>query len=94
MTDWQNTPPPGGPPGAPDPPGVTTAASTTGPPDGAGVEYHLVRGALWGFLLGLGLGIYALIFRVIELDQVLFWLLVLLGVVLGLLWARFAPPRH
>ena len=62
--------------------------------DRPAVTYHWIRGALWGLLLGLGLGIYALIFRIIDFEQLSFWLVVLLGVVLGVLWARFAPPKR
>jgi len=58
------------------------------------VRYHPIRGAVWGLVLGLGLGIYALIFRVIEFRQLPFWIIVLVGVLLGVLWARFAPPKR
>lgn len=81
--------------------GAVPAGEPGGPPGftepdlgGPRVEYHWVRGAIWGFVLGLGLGVYALIFRFIEFRQLPFWLIVLAGVVLGVLWARFAPPKQ
>ncbi|MEM9517604.1 MAG: hypothetical protein AAGA42_22350 [Actinomycetota bacterium] len=59
------------------------------------VDYHLVRGALWGFLLGFGVAIYLVLFAVVAFGD---WLIlggvVLAGVVIGVLWARFAPPKR
>jgi hypothetical protein len=58
------------------------------------VEYHLVRGALWGLSLGIGLAIYAVLFRLITLQLVTMGAIVVVGVILGLLWSRFGPPRR
>jgi hypothetical protein len=57
------------------------------------VEYHWLRGVLWGLCLGIGLAIYAVIFRVIELQLATMGLIVLVGVVIGVLWSRFGPVR-
>jgi hypothetical protein len=57
------------------------------------VEYRWLRGVLWGLCLGIGLAIYAVIFRVIELQLTTMGLIVLLGIVIGVLWARFGPAK-
>jgi hypothetical protein len=70
-------------------------AETPGDPPAAArnVEYHWLRGALWGLCLGIGLAIYALIFRVIELQLATMGIIVALGIVIGLLWSRFGPVK-
>jgi hypothetical protein len=67
------------------------------PPPATGTptrRVHWVRGALWGLSLGIGLAIYAVIFRVIELHVLTMAMIVVLGVALGLVWARFGPAKH
>ncbi|MEO1055802.1 MAG: hypothetical protein AAFY28_02690 [Actinomycetota bacterium] len=59
------------------------------------VDYHLVRGALWGLLLGVGVAVYLVLFAVVAFGD---WLIlggaVLAGVIVGLVWARLAPPKR
>lgn len=59
------------------------------------VRKHPVRGGLWGLPLGLGLAIYAVLFRVIAFgDWLQFGLIVLGGVAIGIGWAYVAPPKR
>jgi Flp pilus assembly protein TadB len=57
------------------------------------VEYHWLRGALWGLSLGIGLALYAVIFRIVTLQVTTMALIVVLGVLLGLAWSRFGPTK-
>jgi hypothetical protein len=60
---------------------------------------HPWRGLFFGFLLGLGLGIMAIIYGIYVLGPLTPWILVVVGVVIGLLvaflprpWGRGSPP--
>lgn len=59
------------------------------------VTKHRIRGALWGLLLGLSIAIYTVLFSIIAFGD---WLpligCVLVGVIVGVLWASFAPPKR
>ena len=56
------------------------------------VRKHPIRGAIWGLLLGLGIAIYAVLFRIVPFgDWVPLGLCVLAGIALGVLWAYVAP---
>jgi hypothetical protein len=60
---------------------------------------HPIMGLFFGLLLGLGLGLLAIIYGIYFAGPLTPWILVLVGVVLGLLmsfvpklWGRKAPP--
>ena len=63
------------------------------------LQRHPVRGAIWGFILGLGIAIYlTFVWPVIGLDDVAMvaikWALIVGGVMLlSILWGLFGPPR-
>jgi hypothetical protein len=50
-----------------------------------------VMGAIFGFLTFFFIGLDLLLFGVIALNSALLTILPLLGLVLGLVWAKFAP---
>jgi hypothetical protein len=60
---------------------------------------HPFRGLFFGLLLGLGLGLMAIIYGIYILGPLTPWIIVILGLVLGLLlaflprpWGRRQPP--
>jgi hypothetical protein len=60
---------------------------------------HPFRGLFFGLLLGLGLGLMAIIYGFYALGPLTPWILVILGIVLGLVlvfvprpWGRRGPP--
>jgi hypothetical protein len=60
---------------------------------------HPIMGLFFGLLLGLGLGLMAIIYGIYFAGPMTPWILVLLGIVIGLLmsfvpklWGRKAPP--
>lgn len=60
---------------------------------------HPIMGLFFGLLLGLGLGLMAIIYNIYIAGPLTPWLLVILGVVIGLamsympkLWGRKPPP--
>jgi hypothetical protein len=60
---------------------------------------HPIMGLFFGLLLGLGLGLMAIIYGIYFVGPLTPWLLVILGVVIGLgmsyvpkLWGRKPPP--
>ena len=63
------------------------------------LQRHPVRGALWGLLLGLGVGmLLTFVWPVIGLDDIkmvaIKWALIVGGIMfLSILWGLFAPPR-
>ncbi|MDH3755750.1 MAG: hypothetical protein OEU32_17950 [Acidimicrobiia bacterium] len=58
------------------------------------VQRHLVRGGLYGLLLGIGAAIYTVLFSVIPFgDWVPLAIVIVAGVVVGLLWAGLAPAK-
>ncbi len=57
------------------------------------IERHPIRGALFGLLLGLGLAVYLILFKVISLGLVVPIFVIALSVVAGAAWGRFAPAR-
>lgn len=57
------------------------------------IERHLIRGALWGIPLGLGLTMMLIGQKVISIGTWPPVLTVLLGIVLGIAWSWFAPPK-
>ena len=59
----------------------------------ATIERHPIRGALWGIPLGLGITMTLVGQKVISLGTWTPVLTVLLGVVLGVAWSWFAPPK-
>ncbi len=80
-------------------PSSSPSSAPTPPPAPAStaraVDYHLVRGALWGALLGFGVAIYLVLFAIVPFgDWLVLGLTFVAGIVIGLLWARFAPPRQ
>ncbi|MCI0687754.1 MAG: hypothetical protein L0Y54_11025 [Sporichthyaceae bacterium] len=65
--------------------------TTTSSGERAGGSGHPVRGAIFGLLFFLFLGLTLLLFGVLALDSVLLLVLPLVGLVLGILWGRWAP---
>jgi hypothetical protein len=57
------------------------------------VERHPVRGAIWGLILGLGLAIYLIMFKVITIGAVIPIVVIVLSIGAGIAWGKFAPPR-
>jgi hypothetical protein len=57
------------------------------------VNYHPIRGAVYGFFFGLGLALLLMVFKVLALSVPLILVLGVVFMVLGGLWGRFAPPR-
>jgi len=57
-------------------------------------KYHPIRGAIYGLLAGIGLAIYLIILKVINLGIVTPIIVIVASVVLGVLWGRFAPARR
>ncbi len=62
------------------------------------LKRHPIRGALWGFLLGLGVAVYLVIFKVIGFDNVTsvtvkIVLVVIAAMALGALWGMFGPAK-
>ncbi len=57
------------------------------------IERHPIRGAFFGLLLGLGLAIYLILFKIISLGLVVPIVVIALSVLAGAAWGRFAPPR-
>ena len=53
-----------------------------------------VRGALWGFLLGLGLALLAINSKIISLAIVPMLLVVIVGIGLGVAWSMFGPAKQ
>ena len=60
---------------------------------------HPIMGLFFGLLLGLGLGLMSIVYGVYFAGQLTPWLLVVLGVLIGLAmallprpWGRKAPP--
>lgn len=58
-----------------------------------GRETHVVRGVLWGLMLGLGLTIVAVLTTTISLDLTQMIIVLLVGVAIGTLWSLFGPPK-
>lgn len=56
------------------------------------VAYHPVRGAMYGLLLGLGVAIYLVIFKIITIQLVIPIIAVVVCIALGAAWGRFTPP--
>ena len=54
---------------------------------------HPVRGAVFGFVIGIGLALIGIGQGIVALGTIGPALLVLLGVVLGVVWGLFAPAR-
>lgn len=61
---------------------------------------HPIMGLFFGLLLGLGLGLMSIIYGLYVLGPLTPWILVVVGVVLGLLvafvprpWGRRGPPE-
>lgn len=59
---------------------------------------HPIRAALWGFLLGLGIAIYLVVFSVIGLDNAAgvvtkVVIVVLIVMALSVVWGLFGPAR-
>ena len=64
--------------------------TTTAP---RGISRHPIRGALYGLLLGLGIATYLVIFSVITFGWLVPVIVTMLGVVVGVAWSLFAPPK-
>ena len=67
---------------------IMTESSTT-----QSVETHPIRGAVWGLLLGLGLAIYLILFKIIAIGLVVPIVVIVCSAAVGAAWGRFAPPR-
>ena len=54
---------------------------------------HPIRGILWGFLLGLGATVIAILLKIIPFD--LAWAAIVLGggIVVGILWSTLGPAK-
>lgn len=63
------------------------AASTT-------KKSHPIRGALFGLLLGLGLALIAVGRKIANLDSIVPILLVVVGVIIGVVWAMVGPAKQ
>lgn len=64
------------------------------PPTGAAQrQTFVVRGVLWGIMLGLGLAIVAVLTTVISLDLVQIIIVFVVGVLIGTLWSLFGPAK-
>ena len=62
---------------------------------------HPIMGLFFGLLLGLGMGLMAIIYGIYFAGPMTPWILVILGVVIGLamafvprLWGRKPPPQR
>ena len=62
---------------------------------------HPIMGLFFGLLLGLGLGLMAIIYAIYFAGPLTPWILVVLGIVIGLLmsfvprlWGRNPPPAN
>ena len=59
------------------------------------VHKHPIRGAIWGFFLGLGVAMYLVLFAIIAFgDWIPFAICVAAGITLGIVWALFAPAKQ
>ena len=54
---------------------------------------HPIRGALYGFLIGLGAALFLIGRAVIALGTITPIVVIVIGVVLGILWGSFAPAK-
>ncbi len=69
-------------------------ATTTEPTEaGPRVKRHPVRGLIWGFVLGIGIAIYLVIFAVIAFGTLTPFVVIGLTTIAGGLWGLFAPPK-
>jgi hypothetical protein len=57
------------------------------------VRYHPIRGAIYGLLMGLGLALVLMVYKVLALSVPMILVLGVVFLVLGGLWGRFAPVR-
>ena len=53
---------------------------------------HPIRGGLYGLLLGIGVAIYLIIFRIVSLGIVVPLIAIVVCIALGAAWGRFGPP--
>ena len=68
---------------------AATETTATGPT----VKRHPIRGLIWGFVLGIGIAIYLVIFSVIAFGTLTPYLVILLTTIAGGAWGWFAPPK-
>jgi hypothetical protein len=68
---------------------MTTTIAPTKPT----VQYHPIRGAIYGLFFGLGLALLLMVFKVLALSVPLIIVLGVVFLVLGGVWGRFAPAR-
>ena len=57
------------------------------------IERHPIRGALWGIPLGIGLTMVLVGQKIISLGTWAPFFTFVVGIVLGLAWSWFAPPK-
>ena len=58
------------------------------------IKRYPIRGALWGLLLGLGLALVGIGQSIFALGTLPPVLVTVGGVVVGVLWSMFAPPKR
>jgi hypothetical protein len=68
----------------------TTTVTTTPVPFR---KAHPIRGILWGFMMGLGATVIAILLKIIPFDLV--WAVIVLagGIVVGILWSTLGPAK-
>ncbi len=72
----------------------TDRASADNPGTSKEVNYHPIRGAMYGLILGIGLVLLLITFAVITIQFVMPVIVIILATVLGGVWGRFGPPRE
>jgi hypothetical protein len=68
----------------------TTTVTTTPVPFR---KSHPIRGIAWGFMMGLGAAVIAILLKIIPFDLV--WALIVLagGILIGILWSTLGPAK-
>lgn len=57
------------------------------------VKRHPIRGFFSGLLAGISISIFLILFSVIALGTKAIYVPIVVGVVLGVVWAQFGPTR-
>lgn len=73
-------------------PDEATVGDQAASPDGD-IQRHPIRGALWGIPMGIGISLFLVGQKAISLGTWAPFLAFLLGPVIGVVWAMFAPPK-
>ncbi len=58
------------------------------------VKYHPIRGATYGFVLGIGLALLLIAFSVITIQFTMPVIVIILVTALGGAWGRFGPLKE